>query len=783
MATCLKRSSSLLELICPVCRTILREPVTLPCAHNLCLRCLQGTVQHNSLTCPLCRQRLGSWLRAATKSENLVNAELWQLIRRSFPRELDQAASVTAVAGTSSTGHSVAAVDFDAGFIPKKILSAAGEIRREYEIQLQLAQEEMQRQQEKERLASEVLIRKLQEDEEQEKLMLLAQDQLLAKTLAKRECSISKNATTVSVDKPSQSKPATNQKMSVKKQNVAPISKIRSEKYLLNAKTNPANVQKESQDTFGSYKPVPIHNAVTRVVTHQSRLNQPNNSTYSAALGELVGSTSKIYGLQSKEELQVPSDVLSSKKKKLGVEVCITNVEGEERIGSAESAGSHDSINQEIHHFKPIKALPRTPLKVTDGRQFDLKLIRVLATYKKITNAVLKPPVQTNSRKTFGCSWSAFKRISRKQVLQKEPVNIYQETKKTEKKLEPLQTVAKSSKLASEVEETSKRKRNIEVAFDSNENYTKKIVNGIKVSKKFNIDEQTEVKSNRRIGNVKNGLVLGKHKSNKVIEVVNIDDDEPAPEPPAGNSSLKMRTPDPLAFTPKNDTRQPSPFWEMAIENIAERIKRRKTSRTTSNTENIQSAINLVKPAVKSKNSKPAKKSSKPKVKKTSTAGNKTAATKAAKAKTKTPKTTTITSQIKRLAARSSKRPRYTEDSESEPEDLEPVVEQPNPEPVKQPEPEKLAAPSPSPRKKPRKNAKPRRNKPKSPDDDAIIKEQERLERLAAQEREDRELALRLQAQFDAMERTPVRTRRGVANRVMTPVLMERRPQKRALVE
>lgn len=173
------------------------------------------------------------------------------------------------------------------GFIPKKILSAAGEIRREYEIQLQLAQEEMRRQQEKERLASEVLIRKLQEDEEREKLLLMAQDQLLAKTLAKREC-VNKNATVVSLEKPEQSKSAINQKMSAKKQSVAPISKVRSERYLLNAKTNPANVQKEPQDTFGSLKPVPIHNAVTRVVTHQSRLNQPNNSAYSAALVGLV---------------------------------------------------------------------------------------------------------------------------------------------------------------------------------------------------------------------------------------------------------------------------------------------------------------------------------------------------------------------------------------------------------------------------------------------------------------------------------------------------------------
>jgi hypothetical protein len=82
---------SLRDVICPVCRTILREPVTLPCAHNLCLRCLRGTVEHNSLSCPLCRQRVGSWLRNATKTESLVNTELWQLIRLRFPNELELA--------------------------------------------------------------------------------------------------------------------------------------------------------------------------------------------------------------------------------------------------------------------------------------------------------------------------------------------------------------------------------------------------------------------------------------------------------------------------------------------------------------------------------------------------------------------------------------------------------------------------------------------------------------------------------------------------------------------
>lgn len=103
MATYLKRTSklfdislsrptadiSLRDLICPVCRSILIEPVTLPCTHNLCLRCLKGTFEHNSLSCPLCRVRVGSWLRTATKTETLVNHGLWEIIQTKFPKEVE----------------------------------------------------------------------------------------------------------------------------------------------------------------------------------------------------------------------------------------------------------------------------------------------------------------------------------------------------------------------------------------------------------------------------------------------------------------------------------------------------------------------------------------------------------------------------------------------------------------------------------------------------------------------------------------------------------------------
>jgi len=72
------------KLICPVCRGILIEPVTLPCKHDLCLECFNGSMEMANLTCPLCRKRVGAWLRREKKEGSLVNAKLWQYIQDNF---------------------------------------------------------------------------------------------------------------------------------------------------------------------------------------------------------------------------------------------------------------------------------------------------------------------------------------------------------------------------------------------------------------------------------------------------------------------------------------------------------------------------------------------------------------------------------------------------------------------------------------------------------------------------------------------------------------------------
>lgn len=77
------------DVFCSICQSILIEPITLPCFHDFCQRCFNGSIENNALCCPLCRLRIGSWLRTATKQKNLVNVELWNFIQTKFPQEIE----------------------------------------------------------------------------------------------------------------------------------------------------------------------------------------------------------------------------------------------------------------------------------------------------------------------------------------------------------------------------------------------------------------------------------------------------------------------------------------------------------------------------------------------------------------------------------------------------------------------------------------------------------------------------------------------------------------------
>ncbi|XP_030632971.1 E3 ubiquitin-protein ligase RNF169 [Chanos chanos] len=79
------RALTLEEARCPVCSEILLEPVTMPCRHSVCLHCFKRTVELSSLCCPLCRLRVSSWARKQSREKSLVNTELWEMVRQSYP--------------------------------------------------------------------------------------------------------------------------------------------------------------------------------------------------------------------------------------------------------------------------------------------------------------------------------------------------------------------------------------------------------------------------------------------------------------------------------------------------------------------------------------------------------------------------------------------------------------------------------------------------------------------------------------------------------------------------
>ncbi|XP_077270221.1 uncharacterized protein LOC143901666 isoform X1 [Temnothorax americanus] len=785
------------ELTCPICRGILIEPVTLPCTHNLCLRCLQGTFEHNSLSCPLCRVRVGSWVRTATRSETLVNHGLWQLIRSKFPKEVE-----------NKHNGEEGDLGLDADYAANRILSAAGEIHREYKAQLQKVEEERRRQRQVEQIASEALIQQIQAEEKQLLLAQLAQDQLLAKTLAKqqRKDAAQKEATKCYDECLSVPSLAFNESKfnysTIRVNNVETTPQTETarlegrhmglpESLRDSSKTRQINMlskvdvyygvrgSKEA-NTSGVYKnpaayccqkQMPVYNAVAKKL--QSKFTQPCTSNYFMEPG---CSTSRAYATETKEELRVPSDVVNSKKKSLGVEVCVTLADDDERIGSAESSGSHDSINQEIHHFKPIKTVPRTKLLISsDGKQIDPKLIRVVPILKKVSNAVPKPPSPTHV-KLIGCSWSAFRDVTgkiRHDAKEKHAAHSLKDNTGTLIEQKPStslihsQTVSNKSTTKPQTNDAIRRLNFIpEPSFDSNKNYTKntsKIINGAKVIKKLLDDEADAGRTRDKAwrANVRNGMVA-KYKRHRNLRsrketrlTVNVTDEEEA-EPTGSNSSFSKTS---------SQTGERDGDDDVAVENIAERIKRRKEnagkktlepgteasaskrSRTTTRKKALPERIAVDRATFSTSQESTevdgnSMKSSAKRRKKSSSQNNtedlgkNDLSTDAVPGLRKSARNLTRISSMASESDNKSKKSNNKFNYDSPPESCDETDQ-------RVPENDDAVCVG------------------RLLSDEEVIEEQQRIERLLLQEREDFELARRLQTQYDEMERIAGRTRRS----------------------
>ncbi|XP_017346856.1 E3 ubiquitin-protein ligase rnf168 [Ictalurus punctatus] len=143
------------DCLCPICLEIFLEPVTLPCTHTFCKPCFLETVDKANICCPLCRKRVSTWARLNGRNKTLVNAELWRRIQDTFPTQCQRRLN---------------GVDDDEDmnmFIPKPKVSQPGEVRREYEEEINKFVEEKRALEEAERRASEEYIQRLLAEEEE----------------------------------------------------------------------------------------------------------------------------------------------------------------------------------------------------------------------------------------------------------------------------------------------------------------------------------------------------------------------------------------------------------------------------------------------------------------------------------------------------------------------------------------------------------------------------------------------------------------------------------------
>ncbi|XP_025078895.1 E3 ubiquitin-protein ligase rnf168-like isoform X2 [Pomacea canaliculata] len=153
------------ECKCPICMYILIEPVTLPCAHELCMPCYKKNVEEGSFTCPLCRTRISNWARKATKNNTLLDQKRWEQVKKLFPekvqRRLDGLDDVTDEDDMNDNEE----IDLQYRRIVQ--LSKPGEIREEYEAEVKRLDHGAEEERRREEEASVALIQELVTEDNQ----------------------------------------------------------------------------------------------------------------------------------------------------------------------------------------------------------------------------------------------------------------------------------------------------------------------------------------------------------------------------------------------------------------------------------------------------------------------------------------------------------------------------------------------------------------------------------------------------------------------------------------
>ncbi|XP_052901896.1 uncharacterized protein LOC128309525 [Anopheles moucheti] len=144
------------DILCAVCRSVLNEPVFLPCQHLFCRNCIRGTIEKNNLYCPCCRKRFGTWYRNASRANGLVHEQLWRAIQSQFREHLDE---------DNPSGPSKGSMAQQIPPTSTIQLANQGEIGKEYKDELKRFQKELFEEKAKELSASEQYIINLYKQE------------------------------------------------------------------------------------------------------------------------------------------------------------------------------------------------------------------------------------------------------------------------------------------------------------------------------------------------------------------------------------------------------------------------------------------------------------------------------------------------------------------------------------------------------------------------------------------------------------------------------------------
>ncbi|KAF7287623.1 hypothetical protein GWI33_005975 [Rhynchophorus ferrugineus] len=325
------------DIICPICRTVLIEPVSLPCNHVFCKFCFDSTMENANLVCPLCRIRVGSWYRRTKKEVENKYKGIDNVI------EQDK---------------------------PTIIVSKPGEIRKEYETEKQKQEEELKKLHEEEEKASAALIKQLKQEEEyinqleQEKIRL---DEEFARKIS-NELMPSTSKLTKDLDK----------------KRLGPL-----DKFLQNKNSKVFKLPQNSEDFTDDSKNVLTGQNACKTLT-------PNNLSTKPYTCQVLyidnNSTNKVSYLEG-------TTVLNSKIKKKNQNSDINERKNlcQSECGSSGSRENSDVIDQECKfYFKPIDLYKKyhiqghLPLKIPCRKDLPLETNRIVPPGGIVVNLVSK---------------------------------------------------------------------------------------------------------------------------------------------------------------------------------------------------------------------------------------------------------------------------------------------------------------------------------------------------------------------------------------------------------